>query len=204
MSTSLEDIRLAIGRRMATVSDIGVVQPYERYAKTETAFAALYEWGAPKKEVRGWFIRRLAYREAAYLRSQTKLEIDWQIRGYLSLQDAAMSEITMDRLVEQLRYAFKQDLTFGGLVVDRRDVDQPVGLQLAESGPFMFAGILCHGISLNLTTMHADDLVPDVANLGDFKTFHADWDIPPFGNVLPPLPADATADATDHVTLETD
>jgi phage gp37-like protein len=39
--------------------------------------------------------------------------------------------------------------------------------------------------------------------LPDFEAFHANWDVPPFGNVLLPLPADATADATDHVTLET-
>lgn len=43
----------------------------------------------------------------------------------------------------------------------------------------------------------------DAADLDDFKTFHSDWDIPPHGNVETPLPADDTADATDHVTLET-
>lgn len=40
-------------------------------------------------------------------------------------------------------------------------------------------------------------------DIGDFATFHANWDIQPFGNVQPPLPADVTADATDHVQLET-
>lgn len=39
--------------------------------------------------------------------------------------------------------------------------------------------------------------------LADFETFHANWDIPVHGNVSENLPADATADATDHVTLET-
>ncbi len=45
--------------------------------------------------------------------------------------------------------------------------------------------------------------------LDDFATFHANWDIPPFGNVDADedepgvqIPADATADATDHVELE--
>lgn len=42
----------------------------------------------------------------------------------------------------------------------------------------------------------------DGATLDDFATFHANWDVPPHGNVNPPLPADAAADATDHVTLE--
>jgi phage gp37-like protein len=41
------------------------------------------------------------------------------------------------------------------------------------------------------------------ADLDDFETFHADWDIPPLGNVAAPLPAEA-ADASDTVTLATD
>lgn len=40
------------------------------------------------------------------------------------------------------------------------------------------------------------------SGLADFETFHGDWDIPPHGNVQPPMPA-ATADATDHITLPT-
>ncbi len=35
-----------------------------------------------------------------------------------------------------------------------------------------------------------------------FALFHANWDIPVFGNVSTTLPADETADATDHVTLQ--
>jgi phage gp37-like protein len=47
-----------------------------------------------------------------------------------------------------------------------------------------------------------------VTALGDFETFHANWDVPPFGGVdadtVAPgvqLPADAQADATDHLEL---
>ncbi|TCS62584.1 phage protein Gp37 [Varunaivibrio sulfuroxidans] len=39
----------------------------------------------------------------------------------------------------------------------------------------------------------------DAGALGAFSTFHADWDIPPHGNVAPPLPA-ATPDAADTLT----
>lgn len=45
--------------------------------------------------------------------------------------------------------------------------------------------------------------VADVDSLDDFSTFHADWDLPPHGNVSSPLPTDQ-ADASDTVTnLET-
>lgn len=35
----------------------------------------------------------------------------------------------------------------------------------------------------------------------DFTTFHANWDVPPFAGITE-IPADDTADATDHITLE--
>ncbi|MBA4781167.1 phage protein Gp37 [Blastomonas sp.] len=38
--------------------------------------------------------------------------------------------------------------------------------------------------------------------LADFETFHANWDVPPFGGIGPDLPDDEPADATDTVTLE--
>ena len=51
-------------------------------------------------------------------------------------------------------------------------------------------------------------LDPDADAMGDFRIFHANWDVEPFGNVdgdpdTPgvQLPADATADATDHLEL---
>lgn len=51
-------------------------------------------------------------------------------------------------------------------------------------------------------TAFSEEAVPDAEDLDDFETFHADWDIPPHGNVEAPLPA-ADADASDTVTLET-
>lgn len=45
-------------------------------------------------------------------------------------------------------------------------------------------------------------MTDDTPDLADFKTFHVNWDIPPRGNVAPPLPDDDDSDATDHVTLE--
>lgn len=55
--------------------------------------------------------------------------------------------------------------------------------------------------ALDLTTAYAADPGVDEVELAAFQTFHADWDIPPHGNVSAPLPA-ADADASDTVTLE--
>lgn len=38
------------------------------------------------------------------------------------------------------------------------------------------------------------------AELGDFRTLHADWDVPPHGNVVPPLPAE-NPDAEDLIQV---
>lgn len=57
-----------------------------------------------------------------------------------------------------------------------------------------------YGISFK--TSYAISTLPsdaDISLLDDFNKFHANWDIPPHGNVSTDLPADSTADATDHV-----
>lgn len=52
------------------------------------------------------------------------------------------------------------------------------------------------------TTAAFDHLGESITDI--FETLHANWDVPPHGNVSTTLPADDTADATDHVTLETE
>lgn len=55
---------------------------------------------------------------------------------------------------------------------------------------------------LSFKTSYTISTLPSDAEfnaLGDFNQFHANWDIPPHGNVSTDLPADDTADATDHV-----
>lgn len=55
---------------------------------------------------------------------------------------------------------------------------------------------------LELRVLHGFPAVRLAGGIADFATFHADWDLPPIGNVTPPLPA-ANADASDTVELET-
>lgn len=202
MTTSLEAIRAAIGQRLTAVADIGVVHPYERYAKTEKDFAALYLWhDGGVASLRGWFIRRVALRSFYKSRVWSRIETDWQIRGFLALQDVQASEIVMDGLVEQIRRTLAADLSLGGLVEVPPPADgQVYGPQLVESAPYMLGGVLCHGVALALTTTHYE--TEAVTAVDDFRIFHANWDIPPIGNVGPEIPDDDNADATDHVILE--
>ena len=54
---------------------------------------------------------------------------------------------------------------------------------------------------VDIETSFSIDGLSDLTDVGIFETFHANWDVPEFGNVSTTLPADQTADATDHVTL---
>lgn len=68
------------------------------------------------------------------------------------------------------------------------------------------AAFVRHGRSVYAVVLDLPMTLPagvDPSTLADFATFHANWDVPAHGNVDPPLPADADADATDNVTLET-
>ncbi|MBM3618652.1 MAG: DUF1834 family protein [Alphaproteobacteria bacterium] len=53
---------------------------------------------------------------------------------------------------------------------------------------------------MEFSTKFMFDAADDMANLADFRTFHADIDIPPHGEVKSPLPSEE-ADARDTVTL---
>lgn len=68
--------------------------------------------------------------------------------------------------------------------------------------PNALAARNCSLMAVAFTTDFPVPLVTDIE--GDepvpFTGFHVNWDVQPF-NVAPPLPADADADATDHVEL---
>lgn len=209
-SATLESIRAAIGAVIKAVPRIGVVHPYERYVKDEASFRRLYMWQPPERasppEMRGWFIRRLATRELDDTSTKTEIQIDWQIRGFMALQDALASEITFDGLIEQMRAGFRADLSLGGQLDVELPAGAPLGPQLVESAPYMLAGVLCHGARLDWTTRFNRSLAASEADpsIGDFRIFHLNWDIPPFGNVERTLPADESADVTDHIIIPGD
>ena len=55
-------------------------------------------------------------------------------------------------------------------------------------------------ISIEFTTCYVEEADVSLEGIGDFLRFRADYDIPPHGNVVPPLPSQE-ADARDAVDL---
>lgn len=144
--------RAAIVATMQTVTGLGQVHAYERFAKQDAAFRDLYKSG---DRILGWHVRRVSTRETSAVMGRYHGQIGWRIRGFMSIDDAAASEQAFDALIETLRDAVRADESLGGVVDSTLDPDSgQVGLQLDDSGPVMFAGVLCHGCTLSLTTLY--------------------------------------------------
>ena len=153
----LEDIRAAIKAKILTVPNVGTVHDRERYATDQGSLRALYAFGDPAR-IQGWHIRRLATEEVSPALGRYVVTNEWAIRGFMGFDDADQSEILFDGLIEQIRDVFRVDETLGGVVVAtapaREGTEKAIGIQVVDSGPVMFAGVLCHSAQLRLFTMH--------------------------------------------------
>ncbi len=153
MST-VADIRAAIVSRLSGVTDVGVVQPYQRYAVRVDQLKPIYTSTA--YGLRGWHVRRHATQELGNVQGRTVEHIVWKLVGVMALDDAIASELTFDALIESVRNAFASDQTLGGTVDQCALPDEAggeSGLQLEACGPAMFAGVLSHVAHLRLNTL---------------------------------------------------
>lgn len=151
--SALSDIRAAIVAALGEVPNIGAVHAYERFASNEKAFRELY---ARNGKLLGWHVRRVSARESGGVMGVNQVVTQWRIGGLMALDDAGQSEIAMDNLVEAARDRFRPDETLGGVVVLLGDLargeEAEIGIQVEESGPAMFCGVLCHAVRLGLVT----------------------------------------------------
>lgn len=173
---SLEQIREAIAATIETVPAAGLVHRYERYTKNGADFRQMFvtEGG----QLLGWTIRRVAAEETER-DTLTSSEINrWRIQLVMGLDDEAESELAFDALIEAARDAFRGNEDLGG-TVETTTVDGRVGLQLDDSGPISFAGVLCHAARLTLVSRGVIDLEVDRETLDPFETANVRWDLGP-------------------------
>ena len=150
--SDLATTRAAIVGILTGVTGIGRVHSYERYARNNKDLKDLYEIDG---RLEGWFVRRISTRSQSPALKITSTVHRWRIRGYRALDDSAQREILFDTTIEQIRAAFAADATLGG-VVQTINVDDLAGVQVDDSSPVMFAGVLCHGVRLSLSTRHRE------------------------------------------------
>jgi len=144
-----DPVRSALVARIQSVPGIGIVHAYERYELKAEKLAALYSDADGR--LFGWHVRRVALREVSQALGASIEDTDWQITGYRQVVDAEASELAFDALIDSLRAAFQSDESLGGTVATTV-VEDRLGLQLDESGLFLFAGVVCHAAQLSLTT----------------------------------------------------
>ena len=146
--TSLATVRAKIVATMNAVPGIGVVHGYEAFVKTEAKLKALY---VRDGKLHGWQVRRVGpTSEKPYSEGVNEVIFNWRMRGFMALEDD--TETGFDDLVEDIRTAFRLDPTLGG-VVTTTVFPNSAGVQLDESLPVVFAGVLCHAVTLTLATL---------------------------------------------------
>lgn len=153
---ALATTRAALFALLAGVPDIGQVHDRERYVRDEAKFRQLYVTrinGA--EQLRGWWFRRSATTEVT-LGIGRRMEVHtWRLRGYMALADDAGSELVFDELVEALRDAVRTTADDPGSNVPWQPApfdSTTDGLQVLDSGPVLFCGVLCHSALLELKT----------------------------------------------------
>ena len=154
---TLAQIREAIRARVAAISNIGKVNDYERYTAQMSELKMLYVATiAGADQLRGWHIRRVSKRETYVDLERWVIVNNWHIRGFMAIEDSAGSEKIFDDLVEAVCDVFDTtptliaDPNYAEVVLD----EESGGVQVPESGPVMFAGVLCHAARLTLATRH--------------------------------------------------
>lgn len=151
---SLATVRAALMALVAAVPAIGQVHDRERYINDERRFRELYitTLADGRQQLRGWWLRRVSTMERTLGVGRNVEVHTWHIRGYMALEDDSASELEFDGLIEALRDAVRADAQLGGVCQQGPIDDNTDGLQVVESGPVNFCGVLCHGALLQLKT----------------------------------------------------
>lgn len=154
--SSVAQIRSALYLMVAGVPEVGLVYDRERYVRDEAKFRTLFIYtpAGGEPQVRGWWLRRTKTQEYSANTQRVINVHSWVIRGYMALNDQAGSELVFDGLVESIRHAYRADPTLGGVcqLGPLQGADGSDGIQLDDTGPVSFCGVLCHSAALSLRT----------------------------------------------------
>ncbi len=162
-------VREWITATLRGVPGIGRVHGHERHAARESALRRFYQAGPEAGgALCGWFVRRTARSDEPVGGggAMWRVHTTWMLRGYMALNDSARddadasaaSEGRFDALIDRIIARFRIET---GNAEQRRllarageDGGSP---RLAEAGPVLFAGVLCHTARLELRTAHYEE-----------------------------------------------
>ncbi len=143
-------IRTQIYTVLRSVTDIGVVYDYDRWAADWVTFINLFKTTIDGvDQIRGWEISRKAVIEGLLKfdvgSKKKKKKHSFVIRGYLGLKDADGTEKIFNSLIEAVASAFRSNETLNSTAWFHD------GLQAEIIEARMFGGVLCHYCEAILT-----------------------------------------------------
>jgi hypothetical protein len=137
-------IRARIQATLQGVGTLGIIHPYERYAKAWDRFLALLTDPATQT-IRAATITRESGTGQRVAPSGADRYPVYVVRLYWALNDANASEVAFDEAVEAAQTALAQDVRLGGLA---DLVDEP---KLRRQEPRMYGAVLVHYAEIALT-----------------------------------------------------
>lgn len=147
---TLAQIRAALVAKLVAIPGIGRVHDHQPYLKTEQKLKDLY---LDNGRLLGWHVRRVGTHEVSPAVGRFIERHLWLIQGIMAFDDTGASELAFDDLIEAIRTAIRNDETLSGLVGGTADTDS-AGVQVEDSLPVLFCGVLCHSVRLTLTTFN--------------------------------------------------
>lgn len=157
-AANLEAMRAELVARIKTAADAALgldvpVHPFERYARKPADLRRYYVTGG---RLVGWHVRRVASLELEDDAQFTRTVHRFRAVALMGLNDpdttpgseTEASEIAFDRMLECVRAAFRDDDALvdsdDALLAETSRYEGRQGFQIDDSGPAMFADVLCH------------------------------------------------------------
>lgn len=167
--TTAAELRQAIVDLLIPIPNIGMVHDYERFSVQASDLKKLYHYN---NRLQGWFVTRAGWRKVRVGSSIFQLRSNWEVNGYMGLDDENKSEQAFDALVDLIQLVLSKDPSFGiGESVENYEIK-------ATLQHVMFHGVLCHNAVISFDTEHVETATIDEA-MGDFLTMYSQFDFPP-------------------------
>lgn len=155
-ATTVEQLRTAIKAKIESVANIGLVHDYERYLKESSKLLTLYSTTLQTgTRIYGWHFRRVRTVEQLVSTGRNYTDHYWRMRGFMGLDDTDATEKKFDVQIELIRDAFRAAPNLGFTDVDTHFAEANAnqgGVNVEESEPVLFCGVLCHAARMALIT----------------------------------------------------
>jgi len=176
-------LRAEIKAKLDSMTGIGVVHDYERFAVDPAKFLMLFQ-DFTTRLVYGWEIGKAGIRLERYTNTEHKVTHNFLLKGYYSLKDLNATEKLFNVVIESILIKFANEQLYGASKV--------ITPQAPNIQARLFGGILCHyaEIEMPVTEIVAK---PDDTTLDDLLGLNLEYFLDPV--------EDGVADAADTVTL---